>query len=314
MKVCFIGFGSIAKRHILNLWNLCHDNAVELIVDLCRHDNKCGDIDEQYKEIINEMYFDMEKLPDDYDIIFITNPTRNHYDTLVCVQNKAKAFFIEKPVFDAIDDIKVESLEGISGKVCYVACPLRYTSVIEYLKNNVDFSTIYSVRCISSSYLPDWRPDVDYRNTYSAHRDMGGGVTIDLIHEWDYITYLMGFPERTFYISDKISNLEIDSDDIAIYIAKYRDKTVELHLDYFGRSTVRKIELIGCDDTIIGDLISGSIVYLKQGTTVMLKEERNHFQKRELEYFLNIVEGKCPNLNDIANATRVLKLAKGDYK
>ena len=62
----------------------------------------------------------------------------------------------------------------------------------QYVKNNVDLSKVYSARAISSSYLPDWRPGQDYRTTYSAHKDMGGGVSIDLIHEWDYLSWLFG--------------------------------------------------------------------------------------------------------------------------
>ena len=57
---------------------------------------------------------------------------------------------------------------------------------------------VYSARVLCSSYLPGWRPGVDYRTVYSAHKDMGGGVTIDLIHEWDYLVELFGKPEKMY--------------------------------------------------------------------------------------------------------------------
>lgn len=310
MKVCFVGYGSIARRHVKNLIEICNKRQIELIIDLCRSGNG-KDLEKEEQEAIHQVYTNIDEIPSDYNIIFVTNPTRYHLDTLIKMQRKAENFFVEKPVFDE-SNIDWKELAYLKKKICYVACPLRYTNVLQYLKKNIDFSQIYSVRCISSSYLPDWRKDVDYRNTYSAHKAQGGGVAIDLIHEWDYITWLLGMPEQVFKVVGQFSHLEIDSEDLAIYIARYRDKSVELHLDYFGRKTIRQIELYGADDTIVGDLVSNEIRYLKSGEIVRLSEVRDDYQKRELENFLNMVIGKVSNSNDIENACRVLMLTKGE--
>ena len=69
------------------------------------------------------------------------------------------------------------------------------------------------------------------------------GVSIDLIHEWDYLTWLFGFPDEVCNFRGKYSDLEIDSDDHSVYIAKYPDKQISLSLDYFGRIERREIEL-----------------------------------------------------------------------
>lgn len=65
---------------------------------------------------------------------------------------------------------------------------------------------------------------------YSAHKALGGGVTIDLIHEWDYLVDLFGVPETICNIRGKYSDLEIDSDDLSIYIAQYPTLLAEVHL------------------------------------------------------------------------------------
>ena len=39
LKVCFIGYGSIAKRHISNLYKLCKDKKIGLSIDVLRHSN-----------------------------------------------------------------------------------------------------------------------------------------------------------------------------------------------------------------------------------------------------------------------------------
>ena len=80
---------------------------------------------------------------------------------------------------------------------------------------------MHSVRAMCSSYLPEWRPGVDWKKCYSAHADMGGGVDIDLIHEWDYLTYLFGFPHNVYSIRGQFSDVTADSCDNAIYIGEY---------------------------------------------------------------------------------------------
>ncbi len=306
-KVCFIGLGSIATRHIKNLKDIFQK---DIAIDVLRSGNG-KDLEKELLDMIGTVYFDFSTLPMDYDVIFITNPTRLHYETLQKVKNNAKHFFIEKPVFETGKE-DIEALELNEDSVYYVACPLRYTNVIQYLKENIDFSKVYSMRCISSSYLPDWRPGIDYRNTYSARKELGGGVSIDLIHEWDYICYLLGSPQKMYSFIGRKSNLEIDSDDLAIYIGEYPDKFVELHLDYLGRKTIRKMELFTEEDSIEADLIEQKIIFRKSGVVVDLNENRDSFQKKELLHFFAIIEGSCENDNTIDTACQTLRITKGN--
>ena len=168
-------------------------------------------------------------------------------------------------------------------------------------------------RAMSSSYLPDWRPGQDYRKTYSAHKDLGGGVSIDLIHEWDYLTWLFGMPTECHSMINKVSNLEIDSDDLAIYIGKNDKTTFELHLDYFGRQTQRILDIFTADDTIHCDLIAGTVNYLKCGKTITLESERNAFQLAEIAHFFEIINNKTINDSTPEHAYQVLKIAKGEF-
>ena len=139
---------------------------------------------------------------------------------------------------------------------------------VSYIKKNINPKDVISVRSISSSFLPDWRPGQDYRQSYSAKKSLGGGVSIDLIHEWDYLSYLFGIPQKVNYMGGKKSTLEIDSDDYAIYIAEYADKILELHLDYFGRSIIRELTLFTEQDTIMGDIAKNKISFLKEGKII----------------------------------------------
>ena len=310
MEVCFVGIGSIAKRHIRNLKVIAKNKNIDLQIDAIR---RARNRDEETDELgIRNIYCSYKELQRMYDIVFVTNPTKLHIVTIENMRAYGKYFFVEKPIVTQEQVDAVRELLGQDGPQYYVACPLRYNAVIQYLKNYIDPKEVISVRSISSSYLPDWRPGIDYRSTYSAQRELGGGVSIDLIHEWDYLTYLFGNPQKVKAIIAKKSNLEIDSDDLAIYIAEYQDKVVELHLDYFGRKTLREIVLIMTDDTIVGDIVNSRITFLKSGETLDFNEDRDAYQIRELEHFWDIVEGKCINDNSAAHAISVLKFSQGE--
>lgn len=309
LKVCFIGVGSIAKRHIRNLKNVCLKREISLHIDAVRRSNSTNDI-----EGIQHIYTSVEQTPNDYDVIFITNPTEMHYETLRKFHKKGKHFFIEKPVVSITQLEKAQTFSVRNGSVYYVACPLRYNTVIQWVKKNVKPEDVFSVRSISSSYLPEWRPEQDYRNTYSAHKDLGGGVSIDLIHEWDYLTYLFGWPENVQSFIGKKSDLEIDSDDYAIYIAEYTNMIVELHLDYFGRKTIREIQLFTRDDTIIGDIANNRVRFLKSGRCLDFHEERDDFQRREITHFLDLISAAVETEEGYHHGIEVLKLSQGKLK
>ena len=303
--MCFIGIGSIAKRHIHNLREICHDRKVRISIDAYRRKREAIDG-------VDEVYTDKRMVPTDYDIIFITNPTEFHLDALRTFHDCAKHFFIEKPVVTLTQTEEAKQFRLKPDSVYYVACPLRYNAVIQWVKKNVHLEDVNSIRAISSSYLPEWRPGQDYRKTYSAHKNLGGGVSIDLIHEWDYLVYLFGWPEKIYSMIGKKSDLEIDSDDYAIYIAEYEDMIAELHLDYFGRKTIRQIEILTKEDTIIGDIANNQIILMKADKVIDFNEERNDYQKRELEHFLDMVFGFCQEKEGFHHGIDVLRITQGE--
>ena len=309
MKVCFIGVGSIAKRHIRNLTSVCKEDGISLTIDAISRGGKVKD--NSIASYISSTFSCADDLNEIYDAVFITNPTELHISTLEKMSQYSKNFFIEKPIASLNQLEKARLFECKENAIYYVACPLRYNAVIQYIKNNVDLNRVLSVRSISSSYLPDWRPNQDYRETYSAHKDLGGGVSIDLIHEWDYLTFLFGKPNTVKSFIGKKSNLEIDSDDYAIYIAEYDNRIVELHLDYFGRKTIREVMIVTEDDTIIGDIANNKIAFLRNGKQIDFHEERDDYQRRELRHFLKMIDGKEVQDSTIEHAIDVLELAQG---
>lgn len=308
-NIAFVGLGSIAKRHIKNVCDYISSCGNTYSIDLYRS-NLERPIAEEIQPLVSASYLYSGDVQKDYDMVFITNPTSLHFEAALKFRPHTKALFIEKPVFDGfnVDDDIIKTIDEIPS---YIACPLHYNPVLQYVKQNIDLNKVISVRAMSSSYLPDWRPGQDYRQTYSAHTDLGGGVDIDLIHEWDYLTWIFGMPTVCQAVVGKYSALEIDSNDTALYVAKNDQMTFELHLDYFGRKTQRTLDIFTQDDTIQCDLIAGTINYQKEGKTINVNAERNTFQMEEIKHFFDIAEGRIENDSNVEHGVKVLKLTKG---
>ena len=307
LKVCFAGLGAIGQRHVRNLIAILEEKKEEYVIDAVRKGKK--KLPEDICSRIREEYDSIDHISYDYDIFFVTNPTVNHCETVKKAVVHAKHLFIEKPVFDrpfqTLDDLCLKR-----DHIYYVACPLRYSSCLEYVKEIIKKEKIYSVRSISSSYLPDWRKGTDYRRSYSADEKRGGGVTLDLIHELDYLTFLFGMPKKSIHIKGKYSDLEITSDDLSVYILQYQDKLAEIHLDYFGRNTVRKLELYCREKTIYCDLIHNRICYRgPEEKEMIINTGEKDMYKDEMRAFLRMTEGKKENTNSLQHANEVLKLA-----
>jgi predicted dehydrogenase len=307
LKICVIGLGSIGKRHIVNLHAVLEDRKIIHVFDLIRT-TRSNPVELSILPLVNHIYTLEDEIPSDYDIAFVTNPTHLHFDTIRRFVLKAKHFFIEKPLFHT-DNLSLDALGLIAGNTYYVACPLRYHGVLREVARLLPKLDVHGVRAISSSYLPEWRPGQDYTKSYSANADMGGGVSIDLIHEWDYLIHFFGFPASVYNFRGKFSNLQIDSDDCSIYIAAYPTMVAEVHLDYFGRAPIRELQLFDAEETIVADIVHQKIRFLKSGKSIAVNEDGNAMYLREMHHFLDIIEGKAINDNPPAHALAVLRFA-----
>ena len=312
LTALFIGLGSIGTRHLNNLAALCAQRGLDLRADALRSDlsrplrpGAAERLTAQFTSLS-----DPAALPR-YDLAFITNPTSLHAEVLALVRGRAGALFIEKPIFSAEQTgLDLAALLDPGGKA-YVAAPMRWCGTMLAVKAALRTLRPYCARVLCSSYLPDWRPGVDYRTVYSAHKALGGGVTIDLIHEWDYLVDLFGKPERLYNLRGQYSELEIDSDDVSLYIAQYPGMLAEVHLDYFGRGYRRSIELFTPSGSLVADFGAGTLT-LPDGTVEDYTEDVNARYLREMAYFLDYAAGpQAVSLNPPATAAQVLRLTLG---
>ncbi|HBL32363.1 MAG TPA: gfo/Idh/MocA family oxidoreductase [Porphyromonadaceae bacterium] len=300
MKVLIIGLGSIAKKHLFALRQI--DSSVEIVAFRSSLD---ASIEDGVKNVYN--WDDIKKeLP---DFIILSNPTYLHAETIGRIIDCGVPIFIEKPVFASIGEEKEKLIQKITeqGIITYVACNLRFLHALQKIKEIIKSERVNEVNVYCGSYLPDWRPNVDFRKVYSANKEMGGGVHLDLIHELDYVYWIFGNPIETNAVLRNNSSLNIQACDYANYTWAYNDFCVSVILNYYRRTPKRSMEIV-CDSGIYYvDLLKNNIVYNEHEIFSSDQQIKDTY-KEQLAFFLDyILKGKNV-FNSIEEAYKILCL------
>ena len=300
MNLLVVGLGSIAVKHI---------NAIRQIdKDACVYALRSSPHAEK-KEGITNLYSLDEAKAIKYDFAIISNPTSEHKKTIDTLLDLKCPLFIEKPVSDTVemqDTIaKIQQLDVLT----YVACNLRFLASLQYVKETISNNNkrINEVNVYCGSYLPEWRPNVDFRTSYSARKDMGGGVQFDLIHEIDYIYWIFGKPKNITKTFRNVSSLRIDAIDYAHYCLEYDDFCVGITLNYYRRDYKRTMEILFDDDTWLLDLKQNSVI---SGETKIFRsaQQINDTYLEQMKYFCQLIQtGAKTSFNSIYEAVEVLK-------
>src|SRR5581483_9780518 len=137
-----------------------------------------------------------------------------------------------------------------------VAYNLRFHPILVALREAIAKEDVISIQVYCGQYLPDWRPGRDYRKSYSADPDRGGGVLRDLSHELDYLLWMAGGWRRVTALGGKFSDLEIRSDDSwAILTETERCPLATIQINYLDRPGARKIVVNTASHTYRADLV-----------------------------------------------------------
>ena len=302
MKIAFIGLGSIAKKHIhaLNIINK------EISMYAVRHTEKASKRD----GIKNIVFSDLKNL--DLDAIIISNPSVFHAQNILELVELDTPIMVEKPICVSMDQLKqLDELSKHSTPLIYTACNMRFHPLITFFKAYLqrEKPKILEVSAYCGSYLPSWRENADYENTYSAKANMGGGVHLDLIHEFDYLSFLFGKPSKVEKFYTRRSNLKIDSIDYAHYCIDFENFTATNTLNYFRRDSKRILEVVAEDDTILLDFISGNISSLGEGKTLLEVDENAMTSSyvNQMNYFLSLIDNKQEPMNTLDESLDIIR-------
>ena len=305
MLILIVGLGSIARKHINAINSILPNVNVYAL-------RRLGT--DTINDNITNIY-ELSSLPEKPHFAIISNPTSEHYDTIVKLISLDCPLFIEKPVLSNIDKAeKLQSLLNEKRILTYVACNLRFHPVINFLKHsNLQKQIINEVNVYCGSYLPNWRPGVDYKKIYSSIKELGGGVDLDLIHEIDYIYWLFGKPLEVKSLKKSNSSLNISSNDFATYTLVYEQFCVNIILNYYRVDTKRVIEILFDNDTWTCDLINCRIdSFIKNEIFSDIDYSILNTYTEQISHFNSCIINRSNSLNSFADGIATLKIALND--
>lgn len=302
-KILLIGYGSIAQKHINALSNISCENSITALRSNHTNNNNAS--------LTN--IFDLKELTYTPDFIIISNPSYLHEETIFKVLHLNSTLFIEKPVISNLHNSNLVLMNIAKNNIkSYVACNLRFHPALIWAKSNLLFETnkINEVNIYCGSYLPDWRSNINYKNSYSSKSIMGGGVHLDLIHEIDYCYWLFGKPLLVSSKKRNVSTLDISSYDFASYCIAYTNFSVNIILNYYRRDNKRELEILTNDTTYKIDLINNKIEDLVN-KNILYHEKFEIFDtyQNQMKYFLDNLNSKIDYENNIEKSIEVLKIA-----
>ena len=313
MRIAVIGCGSIGKRH---LRNLLAAGAHELIPF-----DPNADARTHVENVLNLKAYgslnDVWKMRP--QAALICAPPSLHVGLAVDGAQRGIHLFIEKPIADRLEEVeRLNEIVRRAGLISMVGCNMRFhpgpARVKALLQQNA-IGPIVAARIQTGSYLPDWRPSTDYRESYTASRVQGGGAILDCIHELDLALWYFGPASVAAALALPAEKLGIEVEGLAEILLHHSSGAVSsVHLNFVQRDYRRLCQIIGEAGTIYWDFDSPWIeIRAGSGTERRIELDANWNVNQmyidELIHFLQCLERNEPTFCPLEQGIAALKVA-----
>jgi len=310
VTIAVLGCGSIGTRHARNAAALGHD-VIVFDTDPARA-----------RHLARELGVVAAASPDDVwssrpAAAIVATPSAQHVPLALAAVRLGCDVFVEKPlgstldgVPDLIDEARARNL------VTLVGCNMRFhpgPATVKRLLNERAIGDVAAARLYTGSYLPDWRPGQDYRASYSASAQQGGGAILDCIHEIDLALWYFGPARLSAAIVRPAASLGLAVDGLAELLLEHERGVVSsVHLNFVQRDYQRGCQIIGSTGTLRWDFAGG--VTLRRGTTtdtIGMPDgwSLNQMYVDELAHFIESVTTRQPTIAPLENGRAALEIA-----
>ena len=312
-KIMIAGLGSIGRRHLRNLQDIGYK---ELIL---YRSNRSTLPDAELDGLLTESDLGLA-LAHQPEVVRVSNPTALHLPVATAAAYAGCHLFIEKPVSHNLSGLdELTSVVNERGLKVGIGFQFRFHPGLLAIRRFLDDCAIGQVvyaRVQWGEYLPSWHPWEDYRQSYSARSDLGGGVVLTLCHPFDYLRWLLGEVDSVSATTGHLGDLKIDVEDTADVTLSFQSGAIGyVHLDYLQNPPLHTLQIVGQQGTIQWDSADGAVRYDRADTDgqqripVPPEFVRNVMFINELRHFLDCVNGEHEPAVGLSDGIRTLEIA-----
>lgn len=321
-RILIVGLGSIGTRHAQIVRELLPNAQVAALRRPGSDVTDVPGIDQSVNDVAAALHFRPHA-------VVIANPASHHVEAALPFAEQGIHLLIEKPL--SCDSVGVRHLLDVArhnSAIVVTGYNLRFLCSLEKFREAIlegAVGRVLSVRAEIGQYLPDWRPNRDYRQTVSAQAALGGGALLELSHEIDYLRWIFGEVTSVNASLHRHSDLEIDVEDTAHLVMQFdavSDLVGVLHMDFVRHDTTRQCTVIGEAGSLRWNGLQGTVEQYRRGgrawqTVFSHREERNQSYCAEWRNFLDCIAGKSqPRISgeDGLAVVRIVEAARESAK
>jgi predicted dehydrogenase len=313
MKFLIAGYGSIGRRHLRNLQTLGEKD----ITVYRTHHSTLPEDELAGIAVETDLQAALAKKP---DAVIIANPTALHMAVAIPAAEAGCSLLIEKPIADDLDEADALKAALARGKGrALVGFQFRYHPTLQqaaWWLSEGKIGQVVSARAHWGEYLPNWHPWEDYKQSYAARPDLGGGVVLTLTHPLDYLRWLLGEVSGVWAFIGTLGELDLAVEDTTEIGLRFKSGALgTVHLDYVQRPPSHTLEIIGSKGMLRWEASSGAAFLYsaeKNGWDVISAPEgfeRNHLFLDEMKHFIRVAQGLEQPLCSLDDGIQVQKLA-----
>jgi predicted dehydrogenase len=295
--ILVVGAGSVGRRHARNFHSLgCVVSCVDPNAD--RLEQAASEIPVEHR--LGTLEAALREL-NEFSGVAVCSPPRFHVEQSFLALDAGLPVLLEKPVSPDLTSCRSLHEHLRNGGKLLLGYTYRWWEPVRRLKALIDTNRVGALRharFLMSAHLADWHPWEPYQNFFMASRELGGGALLDESHFIDLMLWFFGRPERVFARVEKISDLEITTDDFVEISAAYPlGLRVSVHLDLIGRPHEKQIVVVGEKGTL-QCLFDPNAVRIADDPeprwqTESFSVERNDMFLGVAREFLELMEGTC---------------------